>query len=108
MDNKLADTANEYSDATRLCQARSAIRQLKADVKAMDVLIGAKSATLLGKQLGRQHAGEGKVVWCLGTVVSGQPLLVLSRGGFRCPRAPPLLRSLLLLLVTLHLFSFLT
>lgn len=60
MDKKVSDAADEYSDATRLCQARSAIRQLKADIKAMDVLIGAKSATLMGKQLGRQHAGEGE------------------------------------------------
>eukprot|EP00752_Nemacystus_decipiens_P006906 g6201.t1 len=58
MDNKLADTVNEYSGATRLCQARSAIRQLKADIKAMDLLIGVKSATLAQKQLGRQDAAR--------------------------------------------------
>lgn len=56
----MADAADECSDATRLCQARSAILQLKADIKAMDVLIGAKSATLMGKKLGRQQAGERK------------------------------------------------
>ncbi|CAM9657275.1 unnamed protein product, partial [Pylaiella littoralis] len=55
---KVAETAHSCSDPTNLYKAKSAIRQLKADIKAMDVLIGAKSATVLGKQLGLQRAGR--------------------------------------------------
>lgn len=58
---KVAETAHSCSDPTNLYKAKSAIRQLKADIKAMDVLIGAKSATVLGKQLGLQRAGERKI-----------------------------------------------
>lgn len=58
MNGKLVDAADKHSDPTRLCTVRSAIRQLKADVKAMDVLIGANWAALAAKQLGRQEAGE--------------------------------------------------
>lgn len=46
------------SGSTKLYETKSAIRQLKADVMSMDVLIGARSAALLGKQLGRQQAGK--------------------------------------------------
>lgn len=60
MNNTLVDAADKYADPTRLCKTRSAIRQLKSDVKAMDVLAGVNSATLMGKQLGRQQAGQGE------------------------------------------------
>ncbi|CAM9178588.1 unnamed protein product [Ectocarpus sp. 8 AP-2014] len=50
--------AADCSDPTKLFKAKSAFRQLKADVKAIDVIIGAKSATLLGKQQGVQRAAR--------------------------------------------------
>ena len=58
VNEKLVDAADRYSDPARLHKTRSAIRQLKADVKAMNVLIGANWATRTGKQLSRQQAGE--------------------------------------------------
>lgn len=79
MDRKVAEATDECSDSTRLCSAKSAIRQLKADVKAMDVLIGAKSATLMGKQMGRRQAGEENGVQ--------PPFASSERGGFGAP--PP-------------------
>ena len=61
----MTEAADECSNPSQLYKARSAIRQIKADVKAMDVLIGAKSATLLGKQMGRQQAGEKSMIRAL-------------------------------------------
>ena len=63
----MTKAADERSNPSQLYKARSGIRQIKADVKAMDVLIGAKSATLLKKQMGRQQAGEKRImrVCCL-------------------------------------------
>ena len=50
--------AEGHSDTTRLVKTKSAIRQLKADVKAMDVLIGIKSATVQRKRLEKEQRGE--------------------------------------------------
>ncbi|CAB1108966.1 unnamed protein product [Ectocarpus sp. CCAP 1310/34] len=55
---EVREAAADCSDPTKLYKTKSAIRQLKADVKAIDVIIGAKSATLLGKQQGVQGAGQ--------------------------------------------------
>lgn len=79
MNKKLVDAADKYSDPTRLCKSGAAIRQLKADVKAMNVVVGAKSAVLMGKQLGRQQAGEETKV---------QPCRITSNylTGLRCSR----------------------
>ncbi|CBN75365.1 hypothetical protein Esi_0090_0043 [Ectocarpus siliculosus] len=55
---EVREAAADCSDPTKLFKTKSAIRQLKADVKAMDVLIGAKSATFLGKQQGVQRAAR--------------------------------------------------
>ncbi|CAN0256174.1 unnamed protein product, partial [Ectocarpus sp. 13 AM-2016] len=55
---EVREAAADCSDPTKLYKTKSAIRQLKADVKAMDVLIGAKSATLVGKQQGVQRGAR--------------------------------------------------
>ncbi|CAM9476468.1 unnamed protein product, partial [Ectocarpus sp. 8 AP-2014] len=55
---EVREAAADWSDPTKLFKTKSAIRQLKADVKAIDVIIGVKSATLLGKQQGVQRAGH--------------------------------------------------
>eukprot|EP00752_Nemacystus_decipiens_P004776 g4347.t1 len=56
VNGKLVDAADSCSDPTRLCEVRSATRQLKADIKAMDVMIGASWALLTAKKLSRQQA----------------------------------------------------
>lgn len=55
---KLQEASDNHAVSGRLQRTRTALRQLKTDVKSMDVLIGAKSATLLAKQLAAQRMGE--------------------------------------------------
>lgn len=52
------DAADKYSGPNSLYKAKATIRQLKADIKSMDVVLGANSAMLTGKQLSRQQAGK--------------------------------------------------
>ncbi|CAM9603492.1 unnamed protein product [Ectocarpus sp. 4 AP-2014] len=55
---EVREAAADCSDPTKLYKTKSAIRQLKADVKAIDVIIGVKSTTLLGKQQEVQRAAR--------------------------------------------------
>lgn len=56
MKAKLREAHDEYSESGRLQATKMALHRLKAEVKAMDVLVGAKSAALLSKQLERRRA----------------------------------------------------
>lgn len=56
MKTKLQEAHDEFSESGRLQTTKVALRRLKAEVKAMDILVGAKSAALLSKQLERRRA----------------------------------------------------
>lgn len=58
MEAKLQEASDNHAISGPLQRTKTALRQLKADIKAMDVLIGAKSATLLANQFATQRAGE--------------------------------------------------
>eukprot|EP00903_Cladosiphon_okamuranus_P009689 g9218.t1 len=84
INEKLVDAADKYSDPTRLCKMRAAIRQLKADIKALDVLVGVNSAALMGKQLGRRQAAwRGEERAPVGSRLGGLHARAYSRTGSR-------------------------